>query len=130
VAHSLMTGPPVAAVTVRLAEPLFPSLVAVICVLPALSAVTAPVDDTDATDEVVDDHVTVRPVSVAPFASLSVTVACVPCPTEIDDEPNATVTVATGAGGAAVTDSVAEPVFPSLVAVICVLPALSAVTAP
>jgi hypothetical protein len=104
--------------------------VAVICVLPTLNAVTAPVDDTDATDEVVDDHVTVRPVSVAPLASLSVTVACVPCPTEVDDEPNATVTVATGAGGAAVTVKFVLSLLPSLVARMRDDPVLSAVMRP
>jgi hypothetical protein len=69
------TGGGGAAVTVNVAKPVFPSLAAVICVLPVLRAVMAPVDDTEATAEVVYDHVTVRPVSVAPVASLSVAVA-------------------------------------------------------
>src|SRR5690242_324815 len=77
VAHSLTTGPPDVAVTVRPADPDFPSLVAVIWVDPAANAVTAPVDETEATDAVVEDQVIVRPVRVLPPASFSVAVACV-----------------------------------------------------
>jgi hypothetical protein len=114
-----------AEVTVSAAEPLFPSLVAVICAEPTATAVTSPVPETVATAVLFDAQVTVRPVSVAPFASFSVATACVDWPGETDEAPNDTVTDATGAGGggaAAVTLSVAEPVWPSLVAMIPAVP--------
>jgi hypothetical protein len=62
-------------VTVTVAVPCFPSLVAVIVAEPALTAVTTPLAETVATPGVPDVHVTVRPVSTLPFASLSVAVS-------------------------------------------------------
>jgi len=43
-------------------------------VLPAFKAVTKPVDDTEATEGLDDDHATDRPVRTFPAASLSVDV--------------------------------------------------------
>jgi hypothetical protein len=47
-----------------------------------------------------------------------------------DDAPNETATVATGGGGAALTLIVADPVWPSLVAVIDAVPTASPFTRP
>src|SRR5437899_12220654 len=69
------------AVTVMVAVPLFPSLVAVIVVVPASNADTKPPPDTVATLSAVDVHVTVRPVKTAPPASRSVAVSCSVPPT-------------------------------------------------
>src|SRR5207302_66719 len=56
-------------VTVTVAVPLCPSLVAVIVALPIVTPVTRPVVETLATAEALDAHVTVRPVSVFPAES-------------------------------------------------------------
>jgi hypothetical protein len=80
-----------------------------------------------------DAHVTVRPVNVAPFASFKVAVAGVDWPAETDDVPNDTVTDATGGGGGgatAVTVSVTEPLWPSLVAMIPVVPTVRPLARP
>jgi hypothetical protein len=112
--------------TVIAAVPVFPSLDAVIVALPAATAVTTPADDTVATAAFDVLHVTVRPVSTAPAASLVTAVnACVP-PTDTVAALGVTSTVATGTG----TVIAAVPVFPSLDAVIVALPAVTAVTTP
>jgi len=117
-----------AGVTVTDALPVFPSLVAVMFAVPALTAVTSPVvDDTVATPALSELHVTVRPVSPRPFASSSVAVACVVCIALIELEASDTVTVATGA---CVTVIVALPLWPSLVAVMLAVPTATAVTTP
>jgi hypothetical protein len=56
-------------VTVTADEPLSPSLVAVMVALPALTAVTSPLDVTVATPVLDDDQVATRPVSGFPLAS-------------------------------------------------------------
>ena len=120
-------------VTVRLAEPETPSLVAVIFVWPAAVAVTYPAVDTVATPAVVLVQVIVRPVSTLPLASRRVAVACVPCPVNSVGDARDTATVATGAGGGAcvgVTVTEADPEIPSLRAVIVVEPAVSVATRP
>ena len=99
--------------------PLFPSLVAVIVVLPAATAVTTPCADTVATAVFELDHVTARPFNTLPTASLSVAVSCVVCPTDIESGLGVTVTVATAA---CETVMVAVPFFPSDVAVIVAEP--------
>ena len=119
-----------AGVTVTVAEPETPSLVAVITALPTDTAVTVPALDTVATLVFPLLNVIVRPPSVLPLASLSVTTAWVVCPIVRLPLLNVTETDATGAGGAAVTVSVAEPETPSLVAVTTALPAATAVTEP
>jgi hypothetical protein len=68
------------AVTVTLAVPVLPSLVAVIVAVPAETPVTTPVDDTVAL-ELLDVHVTTRPVSKLPPASRVVAVSVVVPPT-------------------------------------------------
>ena len=119
-----------AATTVTVAVPVCPSLVAVIVVLPAVvPAVTTPVLDTVATAVLLDVQVTVRPVSVVPFASFVVAVNCTVAvwpavSVAVDGE---TVTVATGGG---LTVIAAVPVLPSLVAVIVAVPWATAVTTP
>jgi hypothetical protein len=118
------TGP---GVTVRVAEPDLPSLVAVIVVVPTSSPVATPVVDTVATVGSLDAQVTVRPVSTLPFASFNVAVKFVVAPLETLVVAGATVTVATGAR---VTVTVADPDFPSLVAVMVAVPGVTPVTTP
>ena len=83
------------------AVPLWPSLVAVIVAEPAATAVTTPLARTVATAGASLAHVTERPVSVSPRASLSVAVSCGVAPTVRLSLAGATVTEATGAGPAA-----------------------------
>jgi len=64
-------------VTVMLDVPLWPSLVAVIVADPAAFAVTRPVPFTVATVVLLEDHVTVRPLSVFPLESFVTATACV-----------------------------------------------------
>ena len=115
------------AVTVSVAVPDIPSLVAVIVVLPTPEPVATPDADTVATAVLLDVQVTVRPVSVVPFASFNVAV-------NVDVEPLATVAVVgatvTVATGTAVTVTVPEPETPSLVAVIVAVPGINPKTAP
>jgi hypothetical protein len=61
------------ALTMIVATALLPSLVTVIWVVPALTAVTRPSKLTDAIPASALDDVTTRPVSALPFASLAVT---------------------------------------------------------
>jgi hypothetical protein len=63
-----------AADTVTLEVPVFPSLVAVIVVVPGRSPVTSPDDETLATSGLLEVHETARPVSVLPAASFIVAV--------------------------------------------------------
>ena len=63
-------------VTVTLAVPLLPSLVAVIVAEPAAIPVTTPLDDTVAIPVLELDHVTARPVRTLLFASRAVAVSC------------------------------------------------------
>jgi hypothetical protein len=96
--------------------------------VPTVTPVTRPVVRlTLATVVLLELHVMARPLSVLPFASRDVAVACDVPTAVIDVAASATVTVATGASDT-VTDDV--PVFPSLVAVIVALPGPTAVTEP
>src|SRR5438445_2203856 len=90
-----------AGVTVIAAVPLLPSLVAVIAAEPVATAVTTPLTLTVATAGASLAHVTERPVSVSPRASLSVAVSCGVAPTRRLSLAGATVTDATGVGPAA-----------------------------
>jgi len=116
-------------VTVTVADPDRPSLVAVIDIVPAFSPVTSPLAETDATCglDVPVDHVIGRPVSTPPLASLSTAVACVVSPSSMEEEASVTVTVATGGG---LTVSMAEPTLPPLVALMLVVPIHTAVASP
>jgi len=67
-----------AGVTVSVALPVIPSLVATMFAVPTLTAVTSPVDvPTVATPGVPELHAMMRPVRVRPWASSNVAVACV-----------------------------------------------------
>jgi hypothetical protein len=114
-------------VTVTLALPLFPSLVAVIVVEPAATPVTSPVALTAATALLPLAQITARPERVLPFASLGVAVSCTVCKTWMLAVAGLTVTDATGTW---VTVTAALPLFPSLVAVMVAEPAAFPVTSP
>jgi hypothetical protein len=114
-------------VTVIVAVPLCPSLVAMITAAPGDIAVTRPVAETAATAGLSDSHVTVRPVSTLFWASLSAAVSCSVLPATIFGAAGLTVTVATGAR---MTVSGVLPFFPSLVAEMCAVPSDTAVTRP
>src|SRR3990170_3549648 len=90
-------GPPLALATVSAAVPLFPSLVAVIVAAPSATPVTRPLDDTVATAVLFDVHVTVRPVRMFPFASLTTALSCCAAPTDTLADAGLTATVATAA---------------------------------
>ena len=115
------------AVTLTAAVPLLPSLVAVIVAEPAALAVTSPPALTVATVVLPLAHVIVRPVSTLPAESFVVTDSCAVWPTNRLVEAGFTVTAATGT---TLVDTVAVPLFPSLVAVIVAAPAATAVTRP
>lgn len=107
--------------------PDFPSLVAVIVVVPADTPVTTPVVEIVAIAVELELHVTERPVSVLPTASLVMAVnVCVPA-TITFAESGLTVTVATGTR---TTFTEAVPVFPSHVAVIVAVPSPTPCTTP
>src|SRR2546428_362119 len=113
--------------TVSAAVPLCPSLVAVIVPAPAAPPATSPLPLPVATAGLPLAHVTVRPVSGLPLASLGVAVSCTVMPSFTLADGGATVTDATGAG---VTVIAAVPLSPSDVAVIVAEPVATAVTRP
>src|SRR2546425_8919674 len=82
--------------TVSAAVPLCPSLVAVIVADPTATPLTRPLPLTVATAVLLLAHVTVRPVSGAPLASLGVAVSCTLAPTGTLAVAGLTATVATG----------------------------------
>src|SRR5213083_1704990 len=114
-------------VTVTDEVPLLPSLVAVIVAEPGVTPETRPLLLTVATAGLELDHVTVRPESGVPPASLGVAVSCTVWPACTDAEGGVTSTVATGTF-VTVTDEV--PLFPSLVAVIVADPGVTPETSP
>jgi hypothetical protein len=116
-----------AGVTVIVAFPLFPSLVALILAVPSATAVTTPWASTVATAVLFEAQVIVRPVSVLPLASSVVAVACEVPTAVIDVGERATVTVATGAGFTMIV-GVGLELTDSLVAVIVAVPTPTAVT--
>jgi hypothetical protein len=124
---TVLTG---ASVTVNEDVPVIVSLVAVIVTgPPAATAVTRPVALTLAIALLLEDHVTVRPVSTLPLASFVKAVNCcvgVTPSTRLAEE-GVTVTVLTGASVTVIED---VPVLVSLEAVIVVAPAPTAVTKP
>jgi hypothetical protein len=117
-------------VTVMLAVPLFPSLVAVIVAAPAVTPCTTPLDDTVATAVFELAHVTVRPARMLFAASRRVACKATVCPVETLALLGLTTTDATGAGAGAATVTVLLPVLPSLVAVIVTVPAATPCTSP
>src|SRR6267378_3175747 len=118
------TGTKVAVVA---ADPLFPSLVAVIVAEPAEAPVTRPLPLTVATAGALLAQVTTRPVRGVPAPSIGVAVSCTLPPTEIPGEEGVTATVATGTSETVMT---AVPLFPSLVAVIVAGPVARPLTRP
>src|SRR6266516_6034893 len=113
--------------TVIVAVPLCPSLVAVIVAEPAAPPVTSPLALTVATAVLLLAHVTVRPANRLPFASFGVALSCTVRPTWTDAVAGFTVTDATGT---VLTVIVAVPLCPSEIAVIVAEPAATPVTSP
>jgi hypothetical protein len=113
--------------TVMVAEPLFPSLVAVIVAEPSNTPVTSPAADTVATSVAVELQTTVRPVRTLLLASVNVADSVVVASMLMVAEAGDTATAATGAG---VTVTVALPDFVSLVAVIVAAPSARPETTP
>ena len=91
-------------ITVMLALPLFPSLVAVIVADPVANAVTSPLASTPATLDWLDDQITARPERALPAASSGVAVSCTVCPTGVVPEGGVTTTWATGVAVPVSTD--------------------------
>src|SRR5437879_2339908 len=114
-------------VTVIDEVPLFPSLVAVIVAEPGMTPETSPLLLTVATAVLELDHVTVRPESGFPPASLGVPVSCTVWPACTEAEGGVTSTDATGTG---VTVIAEVPLLPSLVAVIVAVPGVTPETRP
>ena len=113
--------------TVTVDVALFVSLVAVMVADPAATPDTSPVPETVATLVLLELHVMVLPLSAFPRASLGVAVNWVVPPMNALEGDGATVTVETGTR---FTVTVDVPDCPSLVAVIVVVPGMSAVTSP
>jgi len=107
-----------------------PSLVAVTLVVPAPTAVTRPLELTDAMLLLALDHETTRPVRMLLLTSRVVADSLTVSPTWSDGAAGKTDTDATGIGADGLTVIADCPVFPSLVAVIVALPAATAVTKP
>src|SRR5437763_15301573 len=106
-------------VTVMLAVPLFPSLVAVIVAVPAAFPVTSPLALTVAIVVLLLAHVTTRPASGVPLPSFGVPTSCTVPLTGTLAVAGATSTDATATS---VTVIAAVPRLPSLVAVLGPLP--------
>src|SRR5207253_1195934 len=102
-------------VTVTVALPAFPSLVAVIVAVPTTMLVTSPLPLTVATLGLLLDHITVRPVRVPPAESFGVAVSGMVCPTVRLAVAGATATEAPDAAVTAATVRAAVLLLPSLV---------------
>src|SRR5437773_530683 len=113
--------------TVIVAVPLCPSLVAVIVAAPAVTPVTTPLPLTVATAVLLLPQLTVRPDNGLPLASFGAAASCIVWPTGTVAVVGLTVTDATGT---VVTVIVAVPLCPSEVAVIVTDPAATPVTNP
>src|SRR5438094_323382 len=114
-------------VTVTVAVPLCPSLVAVIVAAPAVTPVTTPLPLTVATAVLLLPQLTGRPDNGLPLASFGVAVSCTVWPTGTDAVLGLTVTDATGT---VLTVIAAVPLFPSLVAVSVAAPTATPVACP
>ena len=104
-----------AAGTVTVADPVTPSLVAVIVALPPATAVTDPEADTVAIAGVLEDQVTSRSFSAPPRASRNAAVSCAFFPMASVSVAGVTATLATGT---ALTVTAAEALCDSICAVI------------
>jgi hypothetical protein len=116
--------------TVIVAVPLCPSLVAVRVAEPAATPVTTPLPLTVATAALLLVQVITRPLSGLPLASFGVAVSATVCPTVTLAVAGLTVTDATGAAGTLTTVTLAVPARPSLVAVRVAAPADMPVATP
>ena len=114
-------------VTTTCAVPIFPSIVALIVVVPAPIAETRPAALTVATAALAVLQVTGRPLRVFPFASVATAASEADCPTFNAAEDGATDTAATGITVTVIAD---DAVFPSDVPDMVADPALTAVTFP
>jgi hypothetical protein len=92
---TLATGSGPGTVTVTVADPLWPSLLAVMVAVPAATPVTTPVDETVAIAGALVDHPTMRPNRTFPLASRVVAVRVTVSPTSTLAVVGATVTLAT-----------------------------------
>src|SRR5213075_943744 len=109
---TVATGIGAGAVTVKPAEPTWPSLDALMVAVPAARADTLPVPEILATFGFELCQVTLLPVRELPLASRRVAVAAVVWPMTRDDAPSDTPTLATGTGGGAMTVSDPWPEIP------------------
>jgi hypothetical protein len=114
-------------VTVTTDVPDFPSLVAVIVVVPAATPVTTPLADTVAAAVLLDVHTTTRFVTTVPLTSFTVATSVVVWPATTLAVAGATVTLPTAV---CVAVTVELPLLPSLVAVIVAEPGATPVTTP
>jgi hypothetical protein len=114
-------------VTVTVAVPLLPSLVAVIVAVPGATPVTTPADVTVATAALLDVHAMTRSVTTVPFVSLTVGVSVTVAVTRMPGVGGESTTPPTGTG---VTVTNVVPDLPSLVAVITTVPGVTPVTRP
>src|SRR5439155_423585 len=127
VAGVIVTDATGTGVTVTVAVPLCPSLVAVIVAVPAVTPVTSPPALTVATAVLLLPQLTGRPDNGLPLASFGVAVSCTVWPTGTDAVLGLTVTDATGT---VLTVIAAVPLFPSLVAVSVAAPTATPVACP
>jgi hypothetical protein len=113
--------------TVTVADPLTPSLDAVIVAVPLPTPVTTPLEVTVAIDVLLLVHPTTRPVKVFPAPSFGVAVNVTLWPTIVDAVDGVTDTLATGT---ARTVTVADPCFPSTDAMMTAIPGKRPLTTP
>ena len=101
--------------TVTAAVPLAEPDVAVIVAVPSATDVTAPDEETVATDAAEEAHDTLAPLIVAPFWSLTVAESCCVDPIEIKLKlvGETVIEVATGVGGVGVVGGLVGVVPPS-----------------
>ena len=114
-------------VTVTVAVPVFPSLVARMVVVPGATPVTTPLDETVAIPALSLEKATGRPVSTAPFASVTMAVRVTLWPTTSCGVLGETITPL---AGTAPTATLADADLPSDDAVIVAEPGARAMTSP
>ena len=116
-----------AGLTVTVADPLRPSLVAVMVTVPMPTPATRPLPLTVASEVLLLPQLIARPESGLPAASSGVAVSCTVLASVTDVLPGVTDTEATGTPVTATED---VPLCPSLVAVMVTVPLVSPVTSP
>ena len=123
---TVATGGGAGALTARGADPVCPSLVAMMLVEPAATAVTTPAELIVATLVFEEDQPMTRPVRTFPLASRVVAVALAVCPMLREELLSATETEVTGTGAGATTFKLPWPRTPSLVAEMTAVPGATA----